>query len=85
MASQKQLTAIWFNLATMLVIQLDPPALLPVTFKTIPTSEARAIVLSVLASLTQTSLSFFSQPGSMKDVRRLGTWFQRGIDQSSEP
>ncbi|KAI0341153.1 ARM repeat-containing protein [Trametopsis cervina] len=66
-ASQKQLTAVWLSLATMLIIQLDPPSLLPATFKAIPTSETHTIVLNVLASLLQTSLTFFSQPGSMKE------------------
>ncbi|KAI0799725.1 ARM repeat-containing protein [Irpex lacteus] len=67
LAAQKQLTAVWLSLATMLIIQLNPPSLLPTTFKTIPSSEAHNIVLNVLISLLQTSLTFFSQPGSMKE------------------
>ncbi|KAI0087502.1 ARM repeat-containing protein [Irpex rosettiformis] len=66
-AAQKQLTAVWLSLATMLIVQLNPPTLLPTTFKTVPTSEARIIVLNVLVSLLQTSLTFFSEPGSMKE------------------
>ncbi|KAI0686931.1 ARM repeat-containing protein [Cytidiella melzeri] len=66
-ASQKQLTAVWLSLATMLVVQLNPPSLLPTTFKTLPTSEAHAVVLNVLLSLLQTSLAFLRQPGSMNE------------------
>lgn len=67
-ASQRQLTAVWFNLAQMLVTQLNPPSLLPTLFKPIPTAEAHAIVLNVLAALLQATLSFFSQPGTMEAV-----------------
>jgi hypothetical protein len=49
-------------------VQLNPPSILPTTFKSLPTSETYNIVLNVLISLTQTSLLFFSQSGSMKDV-----------------
>ncbi|CAL1698588.1 unnamed protein product [Somion occarium] len=65
-ASQRQLTAVWFNLAQMLVTQLNPPSLLPTLFKPIPTAEAHAIVLNALAALLQATLSFFSQPGTME-------------------
>ncbi|CCM04086.1 uncharacterized protein FIBRA_06245 [Fibroporia radiculosa] len=66
LASQKQLTAVWLSLATMLIIQLDPPTLVPTTFKPIPGGEADGIVLSVLAILLQTALSFLGQPGTME-------------------
>ncbi len=68
MAAQRQLTSVWLNLASILVIQLDPPDLLPVLFKTMPTAEAHAIVLNVLAVLLQTALSMFSQAGAMETV-----------------
>ncbi|KAI0651047.1 ARM repeat-containing protein [Trametes meyenii] len=65
LAAQRQLTAIWLSLATMLVIQLNPPSLIPTTFKSEPSAEASEIALSVLQVLTQTSLNAFSQPGAM--------------------
>ncbi|KAI0937932.1 hypothetical protein AcW1_002387 [Taiwanofungus camphoratus] len=66
MASQRQLTAVWLSLATMLVVQLDPPALVPTTFKPIPSREAQAVVLNVLVVLLQVSLNSLSQPGAME-------------------
>ena len=67
-ALQQQLTAIWFNLVQMLVTQLNPPSILPPLFKPIPTAEAHAVILNVLAVILQTSLAFFSQPGNMENV-----------------
>ena len=69
LASQRQLTAVWLTLAQMLIIQLDPPSLLPTTFKSVPTSEAQEIVLNVVGLLLQASLRFFGQPGMMINVR----------------
>ena len=65
MAAQRQLTAVWLSLASMLIIQLNPPSLVPTTFKSEPSPEASEIALSVLTILLQTSLSAFSQPGAM--------------------
>lgn len=53
----------------MLVVQLDPPALVPTTFKPIPSREAQAVVLNVLVVLLQVSLNSLSQPGAMEAVR----------------
>ena len=68
MAAQRQLTAVWLSLAAMLVIQLNPPSLVPKTFKSEPSPEASAIALNVLQVLLQTSLNAFSQPGVMVSV-----------------
>ncbi len=68
MAAQRQLTAVWLSLATMLAIQLNPPALIVTTFKPEPSPEAAEIALNVLQVLLQTSLSAFAQPGVMISV-----------------
>ncbi|KZT68569.1 ARM repeat-containing protein [Daedalea quercina L-15889] len=65
-AAQKQLTAVWLSLTTMLIIQLDPPSLLPTTFKSVPTHEARQIALNVLGVLLQTCLSVLGQPEALE-------------------
>ncbi|KAI0791113.1 ARM repeat-containing protein [Abortiporus biennis] len=65
-AVQKQLTSVWLSLAQMLIIQLNPPTILPTLFKPIPSSDADTIVLNVLGVLSQTTLSLFSQPGAME-------------------
>lgn len=71
MASQKQLTAVWLSLTTMLIIQLNPPSLVPTTFKPEPSAEAADVALNVLTVLLQTSLSAFSQEGVMVSVSGL--------------
>ncbi|RPD63454.1 ARM repeat-containing protein [Lentinus tigrinus ALCF2SS1-6] len=65
LAAQRQLTAVWLSLTNMLIIQLNPPSLIPTTFKSEPTPEAAEIAFNVLQVLLQTSLTFFSQPGAM--------------------
>ncbi|KAH9912340.1 ARM repeat-containing protein [Epithele typhae] len=64
-AAQKQLTAVWLTLTTMLIIQLNPPSLLPATFKQEPTPEAQEVARNVLSVLLQTVLTVFSQDGVM--------------------
>ncbi|KAJ3547929.1 hypothetical protein NM688_g5353 [Phlebia brevispora] len=49
----------------MLIIQLDPPALLPTMFKSVPSAEANGVVRDVVSVLLQTSLRMFGQPGVM--------------------
>ncbi|PCH43249.1 ARM repeat-containing protein [Wolfiporia cocos MD-104 SS10] len=66
LAAQRQLTAVWLSLATMLAIQLDPPSLIPTIFKAIPSDETRAVVLNVLLILVQTTLNAMSQSGAME-------------------
>ncbi|KAH9851222.1 ARM repeat-containing protein [Lenzites betulinus] len=65
LAAQRQLTAVWLSLATMLIIQLNPPSLIATTFKPEPSAEASEIALNVLQVLLQTSLTAFAQPGVM--------------------
>ncbi|KAI0714221.1 ARM repeat-containing protein [Cerioporus squamosus] len=65
LAAQRQLTAVWLSLATMLIGQLNPPSLVPTTFKSEPTPEASEIAFNVLQVILQTSLSLFSQPDAM--------------------
>lgn len=66
-AAQKQLTAVWLSLANMLVVQLDPPSLVPTTLKSFPDGSTQQTVLGVLVSLLPTCLTFFSQPGAMEN------------------
>ncbi|KIP05962.1 hypothetical protein PHLGIDRAFT_36173 [Phlebiopsis gigantea 11061_1 CR5-6] len=66
-AAQKQLTAVWLSLAQMLIIQLDPPSLIPSVLKSYPGPEARQTVFNVLSSLLPICLGCFSQPGAMED------------------
>ncbi|KAF8835272.1 ARM repeat-containing protein [Paxillus ammoniavirescens] len=66
-ASQRQLTAVWLTLATMLIIQLDPPAMFNTsTLKSPPNIEGMAVLSNVLPVLLQTSLSILGQPGAME-------------------
>ncbi|EPT00042.1 hypothetical protein FOMPIDRAFT_1163505 [Fomitopsis schrenkii] len=67
-AAQKQLTAVWLSLTTMLTIQLDPPSLLPTTFKSVPTHEAEQIAVNVLGVILQASLTVLSQPEAMESA-----------------
>ena len=67
LAAQKQLTGAWLSLISMLVIQLDPPSLLPPRFKT--TNEGAQVVISkILPGFLQDSLVFLGRPGVMEDV-----------------
>lgn len=67
LAAQKQLTGAWLSLVSMLVVQLDPPSLLPPRFKT--TNEgARVVISKILPGLLQDSLMFLSQQGVMEEV-----------------
>ena len=52
----------------MLIVQLDPPSILPSTGKAGPALQAEAIISNVLPVLLQASLTFLSQPGSMESV-----------------
>ena len=68
-AARKQLTGVWLSLANMLLVQLNPPSLIPSTFKSYPNADAQQVVLTVLSSLLPTCLTYFSQPGAMEEVR----------------
>jgi len=67
LAAQKHLTGAWLSLISMLVIQLDPPSLLPPRFKT-TNEEAEMVISQILPGLLQDSLVFLGQPGVMEDV-----------------
>ena len=69
MAARKQLTGAWLSLVSMLVIQLDPPSLLPSRFKT-NNEEAQMVVSQVLPGLLRDSLVYLGRPGVMEDVSR---------------
>lgn len=64
-ASQRQLTAVWLSLASMLFPQLDPPPPIATSLVSTPSPENWAIVMSVLPALIQISLTFLGQPGAM--------------------
>ena len=67
-AAQRQLTAVWLSLTSMLVVQLNPPSLLVSTLKSSPSVEAHSIVQGILPVLLQTSLGFLGQQGAMESV-----------------
>ena len=70
-SAQRHLTAVWLSLASMLIIQLDPPSLFPSTLKSGPNPEVLAIVSQVFPILLETALSSLGQPGAMEAVGRL--------------
>lgn len=70
LAAQKQLTGAWLSLISLLVIQLDPPSLLPPRFKT-TSEEAQMVISQILPGLLQDSLIFLGQPGVMEEVSHL--------------
>ena len=69
MAARKELTGAWLSLVSMLVIQLDPPSLLPSRFKT-TSEEAQMVISQLLPELLQDSLVYLGRPGVMEDVSR---------------
>jgi hypothetical protein len=73
LAAQRQLTAVWLSLATILIAQLNPPPpiLMPSLAKAGIPAEAEGIVGSALPILLQYSLSLLGQPGAMENVGRI--------------
>jgi hypothetical protein len=69
LAAQRHLTAVWLSLASMLIIQLNPPSPFPSTLNSGPNPEAQTIFSQVFPILLETSLSSLSQPGAMAEVR----------------
>jgi hypothetical protein len=67
-AAQRQLTAVWLSLASVLLVQLDPPPLFPTTITTPANEDARHVVSVVLPSLLETCLSYLGQPDAMQNV-----------------
>jgi hypothetical protein len=69
LAAQRQLTASWLSLISMLIIQLDPPTLLLLnTVKASSNTEALALVSHMLPLLLHTSFAFLGQPGALEEV-----------------
>jgi hypothetical protein len=69
LACQRQLTAVWLSLASMLVIQLDPPTLfISSTLKSAPSPEALSVLSTLLPVLLEASLGVLGQPGAMESV-----------------
>jgi hypothetical protein len=67
MAADRQLTAVWLNLASRLVVQLDPPSF--ISLKPEPGGEVRRLVDQAAQSLVISSLRSLSAPGAMETVR----------------
>lgn len=65
-AVQRQLTAVWLNLTGMLVVQLDPPSLIPI--KPTPSNDSQQLVMQVVPVIVQLSLTFLSQREAMESV-----------------
>ncbi|TDL27101.1 ARM repeat-containing protein [Rickenella mellea] len=61
---QRHVNAVWLSLASMLVLQLDPPSLF--TLKSVPSAESEVTVTNVLPMLLQASLQYLSQEGVME-------------------
>jgi hypothetical protein len=69
LALKRQLTAAWLSLASILIRQLDSPAMV---VKTDPKPEAHAIIAEVFPVLLQTCLlEFFILPGAVDAVSAL--------------
>lgn len=84
LAARKQLTGAWLSLVSMLVIQLDPPSLLPPRFKT-TNEEAQMVISHILPGLLQDSLTFLSRPGVMEDVSHMTHPPLRSLTVDQEP
>lgn len=69
-AAQRQVTAIWLSLATMLTAQLNPPSF--TTIRTLPDDralkEAQDVAAKATAILVETTLKYLSAPGAMDSV-----------------
>ncbi|KAF8995387.1 armadillo-type protein [Cyathus striatus] len=65
LAAQRQLTAVWLSLATILIAQLNPPPF-SLTLKAGPSAEAEAVVANTLPVLLQCALGALGVPGAME-------------------
>ncbi|KAF7327466.1 hypothetical protein MKEN_00325000 [Mycena kentingensis (nom. inval.)] len=65
-AAERQISAVWLSLATILIAQLNPPPLL-LTDKSGPTQEAEQCVQGALPSLVGTGLRLFTTAGGMAE------------------
>ena len=68
LAAQRQLTAVWLTLASMLTVQLAKPTLDLANLKLVPNPDAQGILSSALPLLLQSSLQGLGQPGAMEAV-----------------
>ncbi|KAF9513538.1 hypothetical protein BS47DRAFT_1393254 [Hydnum rufescens UP504] len=64
MAADRQLTAVWLNLASRLVVQLDPPSF--ISLKPEPGGQVRNLVDQAAQSLVISSLRSLGTPGAME-------------------
>lgn len=72
-AAQRQTTAIWLSLATMLTAQLNPPSFS--TIRALPDDilirDARSVVERSASILVEATLTFLASPGAMETVSKL--------------
>ncbi|EAU87903.1 hypothetical protein CC1G_01550 [Coprinopsis cinerea okayama7 len=64
-AAQRQLTATWLSLSTILIAQLNPPSYSLLT-KAVPGKDAETTVANVLPILLQCGLTMLGGPGAME-------------------
>ena len=74
MAIQRQVTATWISLATILIAQLNPPVFALSANKPGPKLEAEAVVREALPVLLRSVLGMMSMPGAMEGVSHLSFW-----------
>ncbi|KAI0051285.1 hypothetical protein FA95DRAFT_1676011 [Auriscalpium vulgare] len=65
-AAQRQLTALWLALATILVVQLNPPALASVALRATPSAETLDIVQNVTRALLDIALPVLGGAGYLE-------------------
>lgn len=70
MAIQRQVTAAWISLATILIAQLNPPVF-SLTLKQGPKPEAEAVVREALPVLLRAGLGMMGMVGAMEGVSSL--------------
>jgi len=67
-AAQRQLTAVWLSLASILIAQLNPPVLSLNAVKSGPTSEAVEVVRRLLPVLMRCGMEVLGAEGYMEGV-----------------
>ncbi len=67
MAIQRQVTAAWISLATILIAQLNPPVF-SLSFKHGPKPEAEAVAREALPVLLSAGLGMMGMVGAMESV-----------------
>jgi len=74
MAIQRQVTATWISLATILIAQLNPPVFALSANKPGPKLEAEAVVREALPVLLRSVLGMMGMHGAMEGVSHLSFW-----------